>query len=92
MSKPTMEVDYNGTKTWVLKGKYHREDGPAIEHANGTKWWFLKGKYHREDGPAIEFADGRKWWFLNGTQLSEEVHTYYSVRMGEFLLEFGADL
>ena len=27
----------NGTKYWYLNGKFHREDGPAIECANGTK-------------------------------------------------------
>ena len=34
----------NGNKIWYLNGKYHREDGPAIERADGTKYWFLNGK------------------------------------------------
>ena len=47
MSEPiTYEVKVypNGTKYWYLNGKFHREDGPAIECANGTKYWFLNDK------------------------------------------------
>jgi hypothetical protein len=62
----------NGDKQWYLNGKYHREDGPAIEWANGTKKWFLNGKCHREDGPAIEWAAGSKTWFLNGNLHRED--------------------
>jgi hypothetical protein len=62
----------NGNKIWYLNGKYHREDGPAIERADGTKYWFLNGKYHREDGPAIEFANGSKHWYLNGKRHRED--------------------
>ena len=58
----------------------------------GTKYWYLNGKLHREGGPAIVWADGTKEWCLNGMWLSKEDHAYYSIRMGEFLLEFGADL
>ena len=68
----TVKVDEDKTKWWYLKGKSHREDGPAIEEANGSKYWYLKGKLHREDGPAIECADGTKHWYLNGEQITEE--------------------
>ena len=61
----TVKVDEYKTKRWYLKGKLHREDGPAVENANGTKHWYLKGKFHREDGPAVEETDGTKWWYLN---------------------------
>jgi hypothetical protein len=47
-------------------GLYHREDGPAIEHANGYKAWYWHGEYHREDGPAIEHANGYKAWYWHG--------------------------
>ena len=56
----------DGDKYWSLKGKLHREDGPAIEYGDGTKKWYLNDTLHREDGPAIEFNDGTKKWFLNG--------------------------
>ena len=66
MVEYTVKVYNDGTKIWYLKGKLHREDGPACEYANGTKEWYLKGKLHREDGPACEYTNGTKEWFLKG--------------------------
>jgi hypothetical protein len=43
MIEYTVKVDTNGNKFWYLKGKHHREDGPAIEY-NGEKSWYLNGK------------------------------------------------
>jgi hypothetical protein len=67
-----VKVYTNGDKYWYLKGKLHREDGPAVEGANGRKYWYLNGKIHREDGPAVEGANGKKSWYLNGEYLTEE--------------------
>ena len=64
--QPICRVDERGNKHWLLNGKWHREDGPAIEFADGTKAWYLNGELHREDGPAIEDANGYKAWCLNG--------------------------
>ena len=61
-----------GDKLWHLNGQFHREDGPAIEHASGAKFWYLNGQRHREDGPAVELANGTKYWFLNGWYLAEK--------------------
>jgi hypothetical protein len=58
----------DGSKSWYLNGKLHREDGPAKEYAYGTKSWWLNGKRHRTDGSAIEHFDGTKQWYLNGKQ------------------------
>ena len=59
-------VEYpDGNKEWLLNGKYHRTDGPAIEGATGSKLWYLNGDLHRTDGPAIERANGDKFWYLN---------------------------
>ena len=69
MNKPEVMVYPNGTKRWYLNGKYHREDGPAVEYANGGKEWHLNDECHREDGPAIELANGNKRWFLNGKEI-----------------------
>jgi len=69
MNKPKVKVNPNGTKSWLLNGKLHREDGPAIEYANGNKEWYLNGKCHREDGPAVEYTNGTKCWYLNGKKL-----------------------
>ena len=66
MIEYTVKVNSDGDKMWFLNGRYHREDGPAVEYADGTKSWYSKGKLHREDGPAIEYADGSEYWCLNG--------------------------
>ncbi len=64
-NKPICKIDSESNKYWLLNGKLHREDGPAVEYANGDKAWYLNGKRHREDGPAVEYANGTKHWFLN---------------------------
>ena len=64
-------VDEDGDKHWLLNGKRHREDGPAVEWADGSKCWYINDKRHREDGPAVEHADGTKYWYLNGRRVSE---------------------
>jgi len=66
MSQPEMKVDSDGTKYWLLKGKLHCEDGPAVERSDGTKFWYFNGVYHRVGGPAIELPSGEKQWFLHG--------------------------
>ncbi len=48
MIEYTVKVYDNGTKEWFLNGKYHREDGPAIENSNGSKLWYLDGSYYSE--------------------------------------------
>lgn len=44
-------VEYlvNGTKYWHKEGKWHREDGPAIEYSNGNKSWYIEGKSYVEE-------------------------------------------
>jgi hypothetical protein len=74
MIEYTVKVYDNGSKFWFLDGKFHREDGPAIEYSNGGKYWYLNGKLHREDGPAIERSNGSKSWYLNGKKLTEQEH------------------
>ena len=32
------------SRGYHFNGKFHREDGPAIEWANGIKWWYLNGE------------------------------------------------
>ena len=70
MSQPEIENSPNGSKVWYLDGKFHREDGPAVEYPDGSKVWYLHGKCHREDGPAGERPDGTKLWYLNGKKVT----------------------
>jgi hypothetical protein len=66
-------VEYsNGIKSWLVNGKLHRTDGPAVEHASGTKIWFFKGKQHRIDGPALEYRDDYVEYWYNGKETTKE--------------------
>ena len=95
--QPECKVDGWGTKRWFLNGKFHREDGPAVEYAGGRKEWYLYGKYHREDGPAVEYTSGHKKWYLHGKvahpetlvdlQLSRGVFCYYNEKSNELRFE-----
>ena len=49
MIEYTVKVYPNGSKSWWLNGKLHREDGPAIEWADGDKSWWLNGKEVTEE-------------------------------------------
>ena len=49
MIEYTVEVYPSGDKFWYLNGKWHREDGPAIEHASGGKEWYLNDKQVTEE-------------------------------------------
>lgn len=67
MNKPILEINADGIKEWTLNGKYHREDGPAIERPSGYKAWCINGKLHREGGgPSVEYPNGAKLWHFNG--------------------------
>lgn len=68
----TVRVYDSGDKIWFINGKYHREDGPAIECADGTKEWWINDQLHREDGPAVEYANGAKGWYINGKRLTKK--------------------
>jgi len=74
MIEYTVKVCDSGYKSWYLDGKYHREDGPAVEWADGSNFWYLNGKLHREDGPAIEYPNGDKCWYLDHEKLTEAEH------------------
>ena len=56
---------------WLVNGKLHRTDGPAIELTDGSKHWFVDGKRHRIDGPAVEHADGAKQYYLFGEEYDD---------------------
>jgi|SRR5579859_6218621 len=71
-NQPICKVTLFGTKRWLLNGKLHRENGPAIEYADGTKYWYVYDKLHRLDGPAVEWADGSRAWYLQGERHRED--------------------
>ena len=64
------QIDSKGNKRWCnYQGRYHRDDGPAVEMANGDKCWYKNNKLHREDGPAIELSDGSKAWYIRDKRI-----------------------
>ena len=38
-------IDCSGNELWLLNGKYHRTDGPAVQYINRSKSWYLNGEY-----------------------------------------------
>ena len=42
--QPQCRIGADGDKYWSLNGKWHREDGPAVEWSDGSKSWYLHGK------------------------------------------------
>jgi hypothetical protein len=75
-------------KFWFKEGKYHREDGPAIELINGEKYWYKNGLYHREDGPAVEWRGEYKFWYLEGIYFNE-INLNNHVILNHFQGEYG---
>ena len=49
MIEYAVRVYVDGDKSWHLKGKLHREDGPAIEYSNGDKRWYLNDVRYTEE-------------------------------------------
>lgn len=73
----TCETDHLGSRRWYNdQGKFHREDGPAVEWALGATEYYLNGICHREDGPAINYMSGMVIYYLNGVEYSD-VLTYW---------------
>jgi len=74
-----MKIDECGTKRWYKNGKFHREDGPAIEFTSGYKGWYKNGKRHNIYGPAVLYSYGEEEYWVEGKQLSkEEFYSYDS--------------
>jgi hypothetical protein len=64
--EPVMRVNHHGDQEWMVRGKYHRIDGPAVIRADGTQAWCVNGLLHRTDGPAFISPDGDQSWYTNG--------------------------
>lgn len=51
---------------WYVRGKLHREDGPAEVWPNMYSKWYRYGKLHRVGGPAVEWKHGPCQYYFNG--------------------------
>ena len=49
-------INVRGTKWWLLNGKLHREDGPAVEWTDGNKHWYLNDIWYTEEQYKKEMA------------------------------------
>ena len=66
-SKPVRTVNAHGEVFWLLDGKWHRDDGPAVIWAEGKAWfWYRHGIRHRADGPASHWPNGNEEWWIDG--------------------------
>jgi len=70
----------DGTLYYMLNGKHHNEEGPAIIWLNGMKCWYINGKRHRINGPAIEYVGINKpdKYYINDIETTKEgMELYY---------------
>ena len=71
--KAPYQMDSAGNYHYKVNGKYHREDGPALEYyGGGGGHWYINGKLHRIDGPAVDYSFGHQEYWLNGSRYSFE--------------------
>jgi hypothetical protein len=78
--EPKLKTYPSGRQEWLLNGKYHREDGPAIIFPDGHQHWCLNDKLHREDGPAVIWPDGSEYWYANNKHITQEVNNWANER------------
>ena len=73
IKEPELKTNKWGDKYWVLDGKYHREDGPAIIAMDGMLQWRINGLLHREDGPAIVYTKHKhQEYFLKDKEIDKK--------------------
>jgi hypothetical protein len=63
---PVTQVDEFGNQTWLMNGRLHRTDGPAVIGADGYQEWYHHGQRHRTDGPALIYPNGTQEWYHHG--------------------------
>ena len=64
-------VDDDGDLVWVVNGRWHRTDGPAIEYADGSVEWIWRGRF--------EYFD---YWLEINTTISEEQKVMLKLQYG----------
>lgn len=74
MGAPVRDVNGTGTVSWLLDGRLHRDDGPALEWFNGTCEWWWHGNRHRVGGPVVMWPTGTMQWWISGVQVSHADH------------------
>jgi hypothetical protein len=58
------ESTTDGSETkYLLFGKLHRDDGPALVYSSGTLVWCQYDKLYRDNGPVIIYPGGSEYWY-----------------------------
>lgn len=57
---------------WLVDGKLHRDNGPALSGTDGTEEWYQHGELHRIGGPALIHPNNYQAWYENGIRIREE--------------------
>lgn len=66
----------DGIKCWIVDGKYHRTDGPAVLSGDGKEYyWYKYNMLHRIGGPAGVKGNVEKY-FIDGNEYTP--HEYWS--------------
>ncbi len=65
-----MHIDEDGNKRYYVKGKLHRQSGPAVEWVDGDNEWYLNGEELSED--SLKFF--RNWPLTEFENLFEEIN------------------
>lgn len=71
-----VERHKNGTFWYDEEGRFHREDGPAVDWNTGLKQWRIHGNAHRLDGPAIIRENGTFDWCINNHYVTDLIFSW----------------
>lgn len=85
----TVTTYADGMQRWMLHGRAHRDDGPAVTRPTGYEEWCRHGWLHRTDGPAItwpadEDQPAGSAWYIHEIKATPEIAARYRA-----LSEFG---
>ena len=75
---PTPCFANDGSIEWLLNGKLHNAEGPAVLTTDGTEEWWLEGKLHRLSGPAVIYPDGSVEYWIHGANYDEHNFRFIS--------------
>jgi len=54
VGKYTKRTWRHGGVDWLYKGRFHKEDGPAVFLPSGARFWWLDGQQLSEEGWRLE--------------------------------------
>lgn len=61
--EPAISNNMRGFVAYIIGGKHHRTNGPAVDWNNGEYEWWENGVKHRVGRPACKYRLSEEWWF-----------------------------